>query len=228
MHTVKAVMGVLLIGVAIYLLERFLPEWVTILMWAGLLVVCAIYMGALEVIPGGASGWRRLWKGSGLVMLTYGVLLMVGVAGGGGDLLQPLSGLGGNASIASKQSLSFKPVKGLDGLQAELRQAASAQKTVMLDFYADWCVSCKEWEKFTFSDAGVQAMLADSVLLQADVTANDARDQELLQALRLFGPPAILFFGPNGEEKRQYRIVGYMDAQQFLSHVNKAISSRRL
>jgi thiol:disulfide interchange protein DsbD len=228
MATVKAVFGVLLIGVAIYLLERILPEWITILLWAGLLVVCAIYMGALEVISSGASGWRRLWKGTGLVMLIYGVLLMVGVAAGGGDLFQPLRDLGGNTGARSTQSLSFKPVKGLDGLQVQLRQASSLQKTVMLDFYADWCVSCKEWEKFTFSDAGVQEALADSVLLKADVTANDMLDQELLRSLRLFGPPAILFFGPNGEERRQYRVVGYMDAEQFRSHVGNAFGNRTL
>jgi len=151
---VKAVFGILLIALAIYLLERILPERATLLLIAGLLVVCAIYMGALEVIPSGASGWRRLWKGAGLVMLTYGVLIMVGVAGGGGDLLQPLRGLVGDASTANRQTLSFKPLEGLDRQQVELRRATGAQKTVMLDFNVDWCVSCKEWEKFTFSDAG--------------------------------------------------------------------------
>jgi thiol:disulfide interchange protein DsbD len=228
MNAVKTVFGVLLIGVAIYLLERILPEWITMLLWAGLLVGCAIYMGTLKVKPNGASSWQHLWKGTRLVIFAYGALLMVGVAGGGGDLLQPLRSLVGNSGTATTRTLWFKPVKGLDGLQMELRQAAGVQKTVMLDFYADWCVSCKEWEKFTFTDAGVQAALADSVLLQADVTANDAKDQELLQALRLFGPPAILFFGTDGEEKRRYRVVGYMNAEQFRSHANNALGDRTL
>jgi thiol:disulfide interchange protein DsbD len=95
----------------------------------------------------------------------------------------------------------------------------------MLDFYADWCVSCKELERYTFSDSVVQATLADVVLLRTDVTADDARDQALLKALGLFGPPAILFFGPDGRERPEYRVVGYVEADFFEAHVRKAVSS---
>jgi thiol:disulfide interchange protein DsbD len=113
MNAVKTVFGVLLIGVAIYLLERILPEWITMLLWAGLLVGCAIYMGTLKVKPNGASSWQHLWKGTRLVIFAYGALLMVGVAGGGGDLLQPLRSLVGNSGTATTRTLWFKPVKGL-------------------------------------------------------------------------------------------------------------------
>lgn len=95
----------------------------------------------------------------------------------------------------------------------------------MLDFYADWCVTCKELEKYTFSDAQVQAVLAGTVLLRTDVTANDERDQALLRQLGLFGPPAVLFFGADGKERSAYRMVGYMDAELFLEHARGALSS---
>jgi thiol:disulfide interchange protein DsbD len=223
MGAIKAVFGVALLGVAIYLLERIVPESITLLLWAALVIVSAIYMGALDAVSAGTGGWRRLWKGAGLVMLVYGVLLIVGVTGGSGDLFQPLKGLGGRAET-ERRGLPFKPVKGMDGLQAELRVAAVQSKPVMLDFYADWCVSCKELERYTFSDPAVQAALADVVLLRTDVTANDAQDQALLKVLGLFGPPAILFFGPDGRERPEFRVVGYVEADVFEVHVRKAVS----
>jgi thiol:disulfide interchange protein DsbD len=222
MGAIKAVFGVALLGVAIYLLERIVPESITLLLWAALAIVSAIYIGALDALPAGSGGWRRLWKGTGLIMLVYGVLLIVGVSGGGGDLFQPLKGLA-NRAETERRGLPFKPVKGIEGLQAELRAATAQAKPVMLDFYADWCVSCKELERYTFSDPAVQAALADVVLLRTDVTANDAQDQALLKSLGLFGPPAILFFGPDGRERPQYRVVGYVEADVFEAHIRKAV-----
>ena len=127
-------------------------------------------------------------------MLVYGALLVVGAASGGGDPLNPLKGL--VAGSGAQVPLAFKPVKGLDGLNAELERAAASDRSVMLDFYADWCVSCKEMERYTFPDEAVRRALAGAVLLKADVTANDERDRALLSHFGLFGPPAILFFGP--------------------------------
>jgi thioredoxin:protein disulfide reductase len=224
MNAIKAVFGVMMLGVAIWLLERVLPGEVTLLLWAALLIVSAIYLGALEPLGTAASGWRKLWKGVGLVMLTYGVLLTVGAAGGGKDPLQPLRGVGlmagGGAPTAE---LAFRPVKGLEEVRREIVLASSAGTPVMLDLYADWCVSCKEMERYTFSDPGVQQALSAAVLLKADVTPWDKADQELARSYGLFGPPGYLFFGPDGTERREYRVVGFMDAERFRTHAERAL-----
>ncbi|MCK5362930.1 MAG: protein-disulfide reductase DsbD, partial [Gammaproteobacteria bacterium] len=214
MEPVKAVFGVLLLGVAIYLVERMVPEWIALLLWGALLIVAAIYLGALDTLAAESSGWRRFRKGAGLVMLIYGVLLVVGGSGGGNDVWQPLKGLASGPAGESQEGLVFQRVKGSRGLDAALRVASAQGRPVMLDYYADWCVSCKEMERYTFSDASVQAALGNTLLLQTDVTANDAEDQELLKRFNLFGPPAILFFGPDGRERPNYRVVGYMKAQR--------------
>lgn len=223
MDAVKAVFGVLLLGVAIYLVERMVPGWVALLLWGALLMVAAIYLGALDTLTGDSAGWPRLRKGAGLVLLVYGVLLVVGGAGGGNDVWQPLKGLAAGPGAAPHEGLVFQRVKGSRGLDAALKTAMAQGRPVMLDYYADWCVSCKEMEKYTFSDPDVQAALADTVLLQTDVTANDAEDQELLKRFGLFGPPAILFFGPDGRERPNYRVVGFMKAQPFRDVVEKAV-----
>ena len=223
MNAVKAVFGVMLLAVAIYLLERVIPEPVALLLWAALFIVCAIYMGALDSLTPASGGWRRLWKGAGLVMMVYGVLVMVGVAGGGGDLFRPLKGIALVSGEGAERELEFRRVKGIDGLNAELASAAARGQIVMFDYYADWCVSCKEMERFTFSDPEVQAALANVLLLQTDVTDNDTRDRALLDEFGLFGPPAIQFFDPDGRERRELRVVGYMDAGDFLRVVERAV-----
>ena len=225
MNAVKAVFGVMLLAVAIYLLERVVPESVALLLWAALFIVCAIYMGALDSLAPDSGGWRRLWKGAGLVMLVYGVLVMVGVAGGGGDLFRPLKGVALVAGEGADRELEFRPVKGIDGLNAELQAAAARGQAVMVDYYADWCVSCKEMERFTFSDPAVQAALANVLLLQTDVTANDDADRALLARYELFGPPAILFFGPDGRERRELRVVGFMNAGNFRRVVERVVAT---
>ena len=221
MDVIKAVFGVLLLAVAIWMLERILPAVITMLLWATLLIVSAIYMGALQSTSG-LSGWRTFSKGLGTVMLVYGVLLLVGVAAGGRDTLQPLRGvlIAGN-SATSQQKLPFRMIKTVNDLDTVIQQAGN--RPVMLDFYADWCISCKEMDKFTFSDAQVQATLANAILLKADVTANDDADQALLKRFNLIGPPAILFFGNNGAEKQNYRVVGFMPADSFNTHAQQAL-----
>jgi thiol:disulfide interchange protein DsbD len=224
MDAVKAVFGVLLLAVAIWLVERVLPTAVTMALWAILLIVSAIYLGALDAIRDGATGWHRLWKGVGVVLLLYGALLLVGAAAGGRDVLQPLKGttLAGATATGVEQTSAFRYVKGPQGLDQALREAASQSKPVMLDFYADWCVSCKEMEKYTFSDPRVQAAWSEAILLKTDVTANDAQDQALLKRFGLFGPPAILFFTPEGDELRDYRVVGFVPPERFSKHVHTA------
>jgi len=228
MNTVNAVFGVLLLALAVWLLERILPAAVTLALWALLLIICAIYMGALERLQPEATGWRKLWKGVGVVMLIYGSLLAVGATSGGRDALQPLHNFtvaarsGGAVSTAALPALPFKRIKDLVQLQDEIMQASAAGKPVMLDFYADWCITCKEMEKFTFADPAVQQALSVAVLLQADVTADDATDRALQKALGVFGPPTMIFYGADGQERTQYRLIGAMGAQKFLAHVRSA------
>ncbi|MEW8206445.1 MAG: thioredoxin family protein, partial [Candidatus Thiodiazotropha taylori] len=152
-------------------------------------------------------------------------LMLVGAAAGGKDTLQPLRGLAvGGGSGGAHQELVFKRIKSLQDLQQEVASASAAGKSVMLDFYADWCVSCKEMEKYTFTDAGVIAALSNTVLLQADVTANDDIDQALLQGhFGLPGPPAIIFYGADGQERKAYRVVGFKPADAFAEHAQQAI-----
>jgi len=226
MDVIKAVFGVLLLAVAIWMLERILPATVSMLLWAVLFITSAVYMGALEAV-GEGSGWRKLLKGLGLVILIYGALLLVGVAAGGKDVMQPLHGLSagaGGSGESHSTELSFKRIKGLEQLQAEIDAANASGRPVMLDFYADWCVSCKEMEKYTFADPSVQQALQDVVLLQADVTENDAEDKTLLKHFGLIGPPSIMFFGSDGGERRAYRVVGYLPAETFREHLRQALA----
>ena len=223
MEAVKAVFGVLLLAVAIYLLERILPGIVVMVLWALLFLISAIYLGALEPLGEGASGWRRLWKGIGVVLLIYGALLLIGAASGGKDPLAPLGHVRVAGGGAQQEHLEFKRVKTVEDLKAQVAAASARNQPVMLDFYADWCISCKEFEKYTFSDPGVQRALDGTLLLQADVTANDAADKALLQHFDLIGPPAILFWGPDGTERKNYRVVGFMNAEEFRAHVESAL-----
>jgi thiol:disulfide interchange protein DsbD len=143
---------------------------------------------------------------------VLGGMQLVGVASGGRDVFAPLAHLTGT----TKQPLEFRRVKTVADLDAALAEvAASGGKTAMLDFYADWCVSCKEMEKLTFVDPAVQAKLANTVLLQVDVTANDAHDKAMLKRFGLFGPPGIIFFDRNGREIPDSRVIGYQDARKF-------------
>ncbi len=223
MDAVKAVFGVMMLGVAIWMLERILPAQLTMLLWAILLMVSAIYMGALETLKAEATGWTRLWKGTGIVLLVYGVILMLGVASGGQQVFQPLQGIATSSSASQQQHLEFRQIKGIDGLNEALAQASSENKSVMLDFYADWCVSCKEMENYTFSDPAVQNALKNTVLLQADVTPNDELDKELYKHFNIFGPPAIVFYDTQGNELKASRVVGFMKAEKFSQHVKQAL-----
>ena len=225
MERIKTVFGVLLLAVALWLLERILPAAAVMVLWATLFIVTATYMGALQAVTHGAPAWRTLVKGLGMVLLIYGVLLLVGVAAGGRDPWQPLRGVGFTAQAASEaQSPLFRPVKTLADVEQALRRTAG--RPVLLDFYADWCVSCKELERNTFADPTVRAVLAGMVTLQADVTANDAADQALMEKFGIIGPPAILFFGPDGRERREYRVVGFLNAEVFTAHLRTLLDAR--
>jgi len=221
MDVIKRIFGVIMLGVAIWFLERILPGPVTLLLWATLLITSAVYMGALDKMEQ-QNSWRRLWKGLGLVLLLYGTILIAGAVTGGRDVFRPLENLGLAGVPQSEQTLPFKYIKGIDELEKHLADAGFQDKPVMLDFYADWCVTCNEMEKYTFTDPGVHAALSKVILLKTDVTKNDAEDQALLKKFDLFGPPAIMFFDQFGQERKEYRLVGFVEAEEFIVHIREA------
>jgi thioredoxin:protein disulfide reductase len=208
MEAIKRFFGVLLLGVAIWLTSSLVTARVYMLLWAALLIVCAIYVLAL---PRVTSAYARLWKRAGVIVLVAGVALLIGAFYGEQGIFHLLAQLTGTANPVQK--LEFQRVKNNAELDQAIFQARG--KYVMLDFYADWCVSCKEMELSTFSDAAVQARLKTMQLLQADVTANNADDAALLKRFALFGPPGILFFDEQGNEIKT-RVIGYQNAEKFL------------
>ena len=213
MESVKRLFGVLLLAVALWLISSLIPVSVQMLLWAVLLILSAVYLHALDALPHTASNWHKLWKGVGILALLLGIAYLIGALSGARDILRPLGGIG-SAQAGTSTTLQFTRIKNIAELDARIAQAGG--KPIMLDFYADWCVSCKEMERNTFSDTKVQAKLKNTQLLQADVTANNEDDKALLARYKLFGPPAILFYDKQGKEQTDFRVTGYQDAPQFL------------
>jgi thiol:disulfide interchange protein DsbD len=221
METIKRVFGVVMLGVAIWFMERVVSAPVALFMWGSLVTVTAVYMGAFDKTTPGET-WHKLWKGAGIIMLVYGITMIAGAALGNGDKFSPLRSMGMEFS-GIHRGLAFLRIKTGADLDRTFQEASLKKQVVMLDFYADWCVTCKEMEKYTFSDPAVQKQLQDVMLVQADVTANDDRDQALLKRFDIYGPPAILFF-KNGMEMRNLRVIGFMPAQDFIKHVREVMS----
>ena len=211
MELVKRVFGLLLIGVAVWIIQPVIPASFALALWGVLLVASAavVFTTLSSSMP---RGWLRMSVAA--LLAVGGVLQLVGAASGGTDPLKPLAHLGREGPMAS--ALPFKYVKTIAQLDAELEAARQANRPVMLDFYADWCVSCKEMERFTFSEAQVQAKLSKAVLLKADVTQNNADDRELLKRFQLFGPPGTIFFDAQGKELAPLRVIGYQNSERFL------------
>ena len=218
MEQVKHVFGLLLIAVAIYTVQPVLPALLAMACWGVLLIVGGASLGAFEPVAAGAhAGVARVVKGLGLVLALLGVLQFVGIASGGRDPAQPLArlaraGVGDAVAASADAGPHFDRVMSVADLDQRLQ---SAGRPVMLDFYADWCVSCKEMEAQTFVDPAVSAKLAKAVLLRADVTANSADDRALLKRFHLFGPPGIILFDAQGHELEAARVVGFQDAARF-------------
>lgn len=215
MNAVRNFFGVVMLAMAVWLISPLLPAAVQLTLWAALLIVPAIYMHALDALPPGHHKWLRFWKGIAIILLVLGITLLIGAMSGSKSPLQPLTGFRVSAAQEQAAHLPFQPVKTVAELEGRI-QAASG-KMVMLDFYADWCVACKELELFTFSDPRVQAALKDAVLLQADVTKNTENDAALLKRFNLFGPPGIIFFDTDGEELKQMKVIGFQNADRFLA-----------
>lgn len=222
METIKRIFGVIMLGVAIWFLERVLPESLVLILWAALFITTAIFIGALDRIEAVTIHWQRLWKGMGLVMLVYGVVLIIAAASGGGTVLKPFNQQA--LSSVTTETLPFNYVSSLKELDQQLQQAKLEGKSVMLDFYADWCVICNEMETYTFTDPSVQNALKQVTLLKVDVTKNNDIDKALLKHFDLFGPPAILFFNKESVEIKSHRLVGFIKAETFVEHISQAIS----
>jgi len=212
MNAVRNLFGVLMLAVAVWLIAPIIPMAAQLALWAALLIVPAIFMHALDTLPADSKPVTRLWKGFAIMMLITGITLLIGALSGAKSPLQPLGGLLANRQAATHTALPFQRIQSVAALDQAIQSAQG--KPIMVDFYADWCVTCKEYEEFVFSDPGVQQLLQDTVLLQIDVTANNAEDQALLKRFELFGPPGIIFFNAQGQQL-QPKIVGYKNAQQF-------------
>jgi thiol:disulfide interchange protein DsbD len=224
MVTVNRFLGSLLLAVAIWVVSPFLPLSVQMFLWATLLIVTAIFLRAIDPLPPDAHGFLRFAKGIGIIALIAGVAYLVGAFSGARDLLQPLSGLRVAAGQGGHVETPFVRVNNVADLDARIREAAG--RPVMLDFYADWCISCKEMERFTFSDERVRTRFRDMVLLQADVTASNADNLALLKRFRLFGPPGIVFFDREGREIHGLRVIGYQSADRFVVALDQALNFR--
>ncbi|MFT7564763.1 MAG: thiol:disulfide interchange protein DsbD, partial [Bacteroidia bacterium] len=224
MNAVKAVFGVGLLALGIWMLERIIHGPIILLLWGLLAIGSGVYMGALESVPAGSSGWRKLWKTLGLALLVFGAAELAGAAAGGNNWMKPLDGILAGSRPAVNH-IEFQRVKSIGELDTALNQASTVSKPSMLDFYADWCVECIRMERNTFPEDTVQALLKQIQPLQADVTANDDTDQALMKKFGIIGPPAILFFDRRGKEMRAYRLVGYFTPEEFGSHLQQVLAA---
>ena len=221
MKSVQRFFGALLLGVAIWIISPVIPVAAQMLAWGALAIVSAMYLRAFDSLPASAGGTARFFKGVGWLLLLAGAAQVVGALSGSRDVLQPLAGLRASAESSAGAPM-FERVRDLGELDARLRTAG---RPVMLDFYADWCVSCKEMERFTFSDPQVRAKLGTMLVLQADVTANTEADKALLRRFRLFGPPGIIFFDAKGREIPGARVIGYQPAARFGATLDRVLGS---
>lgn len=226
MREVQRLFGVILLGVAIWLLARILPGPLTLVLWSLLLAGYGIHLGAARRLPTAASGLRQVTKATGILALVYAVILLVGASAGAGNPLQPLRPLT-TAAISQGPAIGaaklFQTVDSAQQLRAALDTAARNGQPAVVDFYADWCVECVHMQRTVFSKPRVRQALAAVAAIQVDVTDYDAADRALLAQYQVIGPPTMLFYGANGEERRDYRLVGGIDAPGFIRHLQQAL-----
>jgi len=219
MDAVKVAFGVVFLLLAVWMLERILPPAATLFLFGAVLIGAGVAMRALDPLPATASGGMRVWKALGVLLLLLGIAQLIGALSGARDYLRPLAALGGGAG--EEAVVEFRKIKSVADLERELATAAAADRPLMLDFYADWCVACKEMDKYTFTDASVIAAAERFVRIKADVTANDATDKALLKHLGLIGPPVTLFY-EKGTERRELRLIGFEKPAAFRARLERA------
>ncbi len=216
MSIVSKVFGVIMLMTAIWMLSRILPAAVIMLLWALLFMITSIYLGAFEPLESTKRSWNALFKGFGIVMFVFGITLLIGFISGATNLLNPLEKFT-TTSEKKNQDLMFIQVGSLEELQKVFDQ--NKGRKIMVDFYANWCVSCKELEHNTFTNQAIQKALQPFVLVQVDITKNSKAQKEILRKYNLFGPPAILFFNEDAQEQKKHRIIGYKPPEEFLKYL---------
>jgi thiol:disulfide interchange protein DsbD len=221
MESIKRLIGVLQIAVALWTVSPVIPTWSQMLAWAALFIVGATYLRVFGPLLDQTGGWARMRKAVGVVLVLLGAVEIVGAASGGRDVLRPLERLASGSRASETGSPAWRRVESIERLDAAL--AGASGKPVLLDFYADWCVSCREMDRFTFSDPRVADKLAGVQLLRADVTANSAEDKALLKRFGLFGPPGTIFFDDHGAEVPGTRVIGFEPASRFLTSLARAV-----
>jgi thiol:disulfide interchange protein DsbD len=223
---VKYVFGLMLIAVAIWMVSPVLPGSIVMLAWGVFAILCAVFLGVFNALPAKLSISQRFGKTFGIVLFIIGLLELVGAAAGGTNAFEPLSQFhtvsASGAGSGEEKKVNFTRIRSAEELDSALQ---SATKPVMLDFYADWCVACKEMDRFTFHDPKVVDQLKSLTLLQVNVTANTNDDRALMKRFGLFGPPGIIFFDKTGKEIPESRIVGILDANNFFDHVSKYLKA---
>ena len=219
MNTIKNIFGFLMIAVALYLLDRILNPITSLVLWASLLTIAPIKLGAFSNLTKTNGLWHLLVKAAGLIVLSYGLLLWLLVIKGGGDIQQHIESLIYGENIKSSESIQFQIVESENQINLAISETENSNKLLVIKFYADWCVSCNKLERIVFSNSNVVHALLSTLALTADVTANNKDNQQILARFNLVGPPAILFF-KDGKEQRSHRIIGEISATDFLKHVN--------
>jgi thiol:disulfide interchange protein DsbD len=224
MTVVRNSFGVLMLGMAIWIIAPVIPVAVQMGLWALLLIGLSIFLHALDALAAGSSNAAKLGKGLGVVVLITGIALMVGALSGSRNLMQPLAGVFSISGNNSQNAIPFKRVKNLTELDDAIHAAKGSY--VMLDFYADWCAACKEYERTTFADSRVRKQLDRVTLLQADVTKDTDEDRALLARFGFYGPPGIVFFDESGQEIAPLKVAGYQAEEQFLGTLTRVFSSK--
>jgi thiol:disulfide interchange protein DsbD len=221
MESVKAGFGVVLLLMAVWMLDRIVPVEVTMGLVALILIITSVFMGVFESHASEVHGVKKIAKGVGVILLVYGASLTLGLLSGGKSLIYPLKGLVSTSEATTAAKIEFVTVSNPTDLDAQLSLAKSRGQAVLLDYYADWCVSCKELDYVTFADSAVQNRMAQMLLVKVDVTANDEASKQLTKRYEVLGPPTLIFYDGLGQYRKELTLVGVPSPEQFLQMSNQ-------